>query len=149
MLASVLFFILAFTLTGNKDIDPINRDPTLGKASLRATPSFFQSFSDTSIRFTSETIKAERPVHTNALTSCLPPPSWPATMSSQSEKAIRRHKFEHVFTVIRDELVEHFKQQGMPNDAVQWYRRVSASLVLTPPYQQYFVLSSWHAESGL
>ena len=39
-------------------------------------------------------------------------------------KALKRAKFEHVFTVIRDELVDFFKSQNMPKDAIEWYTRV-------------------------
>jgi hypothetical protein len=45
--------------------------------------------------------------------------------SEFSDKASRKNKFETVFVVIRDELIDHFEAQGMPNDAVEWYRRVS------------------------
>ena len=39
-------------------------------------------------------------------------------------KAEKRAKFEQVFTVIRDELVDYFKAQGMPQDAVAWFTKV-------------------------
>ena len=39
-------------------------------------------------------------------------------------KAARRAKFEAVFSKIRDELVEHFAGEGMPQEAVEWYRNV-------------------------
>ncbi|KIP02772.1 hypothetical protein PHLGIDRAFT_32072 [Phlebiopsis gigantea 11061_1 CR5-6] len=38
-----------------------------------------------------------------------------------SSKAEKRARFDHVFEVIRDELVEYFKAQGMPQDATEWY----------------------------
>ena len=41
-------------------------------------------------------------------------------------KAARRAKFEAVFSKIRDELIEHFAGEGMPQEAVEWYRNVSA-----------------------
>lgn len=37
-------------------------------------------------------------------------------------KAERRTKFEGVFVQIRDELVEHFAGEGMPEEAVVWFR---------------------------
>ncbi|KAJ3510633.1 hypothetical protein NLJ89_g4563 [Agrocybe chaxingu] len=43
-------------------------------------------------------------------------------MSSAEAKAARRAKFEGVFEKIRDELVEHFAGEGMPAEAVKWYR---------------------------
>jgi farnesyl diphosphate synthase len=41
-------------------------------------------------------------------------------------KAARRAKFEAVFLKIRDELVEHFAGENMPQEAVEWYRNVGA-----------------------
>lgn len=35
-----------------------------------------------------------------------------------------RAKFEAVFIVIRDELIDYFKAQSMPNDVVDWFQRV-------------------------
>lgn len=45
-------------------------------------------------------------------------------MSTPQAKAERRAKFEGVFVKIRDELVEHFAGEGMPEEAVEWYRNV-------------------------
>ena len=39
-------------------------------------------------------------------------------------KAARRAKFEAVFLKARDELIEHFAGEGMPQEAVEWYRNV-------------------------
>ncbi|EIW53149.1 farnesyl-diphosphate synthase [Trametes versicolor FP-101664 SS1] len=38
-------------------------------------------------------------------------------------KAQKRQKFEDVFAVLRDELLAYLRQEGMPQDAVDWYRR--------------------------
>ncbi|KAH9479445.1 Farnesyl pyrophosphate synthetase [Psilocybe cubensis] len=43
-------------------------------------------------------------------------------MSTPEVKAARRAKFNGVFEKIRDELIEHFAAQGMPKEAVEWYR---------------------------
>jgi hypothetical protein len=40
-------------------------------------------------------------------------------------KAARRARFLGVFPVIRDELIDHVKQQGFPESAAEWYQRVS------------------------
>ncbi|KAF8062285.1 isoprenoid synthase domain-containing protein [Lyophyllum atratum] len=40
-----------------------------------------------------------------------------------SAKAARRAKFEAVFDLIRDELVEHCAREGLPAEAVEWYRK--------------------------
>jgi hypothetical protein len=52
------------------------------------------------------------------------PISTSCTMSTSETKAARRAKFDGVFTKIRDELVEHFAGQGMPAEAIEWYRNV-------------------------
>jgi len=39
-------------------------------------------------------------------------------------KKARREKFQNVFEKIRDELVNHLKGEGMPVEAVEWYRKV-------------------------
>lgn len=43
---------------------------------------------------------------------------------STAAKIARRTKFEGVFAKIRDELVDHFAGERMPQDAVEWYRNV-------------------------
>jgi farnesyl diphosphate synthase len=40
-----------------------------------------------------------------------------------------RARFEAVFVEIRDELVSHFAAQGMPSDAVEWYKNVRLFLL--------------------
>ncbi|RDB26695.1 Farnesyl pyrophosphate synthase [Hypsizygus marmoreus] len=40
-----------------------------------------------------------------------------------SAKAARRAKFESVFNLIRDELVDHANKEGIPAEAVEWYRK--------------------------
>ncbi|KAK7049724.1 Farnesyl pyrophosphate synthetase [Paramarasmius palmivorus] len=42
---------------------------------------------------------------------------------SSTDKAARRAKFEGAWNVIREELLSHFKGEGMPQDAVEWYSR--------------------------
>ena len=48
-------------------------------------------------------------------------------------KIARCARFLNVFLVIRDELVEHIKQQGLPESAAEWYRRVSRSITSCAP----------------
>ncbi|KAI0665769.1 farnesyl-diphosphate synthase [Trametes maxima] len=38
-------------------------------------------------------------------------------------KAQKRQKFDGVFAVLRDELLDYLKQEGMPQDAQDWYRK--------------------------
>ena len=44
--------------------------------------------------------------------------------ASAATTIARRAKFEGVFPKIRDELIEYFAGQGVPQDAVEWYRNV-------------------------
>lgn len=41
-----------------------------------------------------------------------------------SSKAARREQFEGVFQRIRDELVDSCKGEGLPTEALEWYRSV-------------------------
>jgi len=50
-------------------------------------------------------------------------------MMSSGSKQTRREQFERVFERIRDELVDHFSKEGMPPEAVDWYRNVSTTFV--------------------
>lgn len=43
-----------------------------------------------------------------------------------TDKAPRRKRFEDVFPIIADELLAYVKGEGMPEDAVTWYEKVSA-----------------------
>lgn len=49
-----------------------------------------------------------------------------ASKASSEAKQLARQKFEGAWVVIRDELIAHFKSQNMPEDATEWYKRVSA-----------------------
>lgn len=40
-----------------------------------------------------------------------------------ADKAASRAKFEGVFAAIREELLQHFAGEGMPVEAVEWYRK--------------------------
>lgn len=44
-------------------------------------------------------------------------------MSASPEK---RQRFINVFADIRDELIQHFANEGMPDDGQEWFRRVSS-----------------------
>jgi hypothetical protein len=45
--------------------------------------------------------------------------------ASNLSKAQARKKFEDVYAIIRKELLDRFVSESMPEDAVQWYARVS------------------------
>lgn len=42
---------------------------------------------------------------------------------STNDKAARRAKFEGAWNVIREELLTHIKEQGFPQEAIEWYER--------------------------
>lgn len=43
------------------------------------------------------------------------------------DKAARRKRFEGVFAAIKDEMTGYLKTENMPEDAVEWFDRVSIS----------------------
>ena len=47
--------------------------------------------------------------------------------ASSSDKLARRKRFEDVFPTIATELIDYVKGEGMPEDAVEWYHKVSQS----------------------
>ena len=59
---------------------------------------------------------------------------------SAAAQVARRAKFEGIFPKIRDELIEYFAGQGVPQDAVEWYRNVRASPLVIHWLTTYFVL---------
>ena len=52
------------------------------------------------------------------------------TVVTTDRKAQQRRKFERVFETLRDELVGHLKEENMPAEAVEWFRRVGPHLSL-------------------
>lgn len=44
---------------------------------------------------------------------------------TKADKAARKQKFLDVFPIISKELVGYVKGEGMPEDAVGWYEKVS------------------------
>jgi farnesyl diphosphate synthase len=51
--------------------------------------------------------------------------SEPAGKKLKTDKAARKQKFLDVFPIISKELVGYVQGEGMPEDAVSWYERVS------------------------
>ena len=50
------------------------------------------------------------------------------TKMSAQDKAARRARFEGAFDRIHEELIEHMKGEGLPQEAVQWFSRVRRCL---------------------
>jgi farnesyl diphosphate synthase len=45
----------------------------------------------------------------------------------KDKKAAARKRFEAVYTVVRDDLLEDFRKHNMPKEAIEYYRRVRPS----------------------
>jgi chemotaxis methyl-accepting protein methylase len=45
-----------------------------------------------------------------------------------TDKAARRHRFEKVYHRIADELLDELRKENIPEEAIQWYHRVTLSL---------------------
>ena len=52
-------------------------------------------------------------------------------MVSTKDKGASRKRFEAVYTVVRDDLISDFRKRKMPEDVVDYYRRVRTSLILS------------------
>jgi len=50
-------------------------------------------------------------------------PTMKTELDASLAKAMARKKFEGAWEVIREELLEHFREQRMPVDAREWYKR--------------------------
>ena len=57
-------------------------------------------------------------------------------------KKAARDRFTGAYDTIRNELVEHFKSHGMPQDAVEWYTRVCSYPFIFPQHLDLFDWSS-------
>lgn len=42
-----------------------------------------------------------------------------------TDKAARRQRFEKVYHRIADELLDELRKENIPDDAIQWYRKVT------------------------
>ena len=63
--------------------------------------------------------------HTNGAetTTSVPDAPHPST-----DKAARRKRFEDVFPMIAEEMTGYLKKENMPQEAVDWYKRVCLCL---------------------
>ena len=76
-----------------------------------------------------------------------PIPSVPPTTATKDKVAARK-RFEKVYTIVRDDLLADFRKHNMPEESIEYYRRVRdpriyASLVLSS------LFSNSNAEHGL
>lgn len=52
-----------------------------------------------------------------------PLPAIPPTAAAK-DKAATRKRFEAVYTVVRDDLLADFRKHNMPEESIEYYRRV-------------------------
>lgn len=53
-----------------------------------------------------------------------PLPAVPSTTAPKDKKAAARKRFEDVYTIVRDDLLADFRKHNMPEEAIDYYRRV-------------------------
>jgi hypothetical protein len=59
-------------------------------------------------------------------------PSVAPTTAPKDKKAAARKRFKAVYTIVRDELLADFRRQSMPEEVIDYYRRVRAPNTLFP-----------------
>jgi hypothetical protein len=59
-----------------------------------------------------------------AVNGGLTPSTETALLDKSARKLERRKRFEAVWPLIRDELVDYLEQEKMPGEAVEWFKRV-------------------------
>ena len=52
-------------------------------------------------------------------------------VSAAKDKVTARKRFEAVYTVVRDDLLADFRKHNMPEEAIDYYRRVRIPLVVS------------------
>ncbi len=62
-------------------------------------------------------------------TSPTPSPATLPVTALKDKKAAARKRFEDVYTVVRDDLLDDFRKHNMPEEAIEYYRRVRPSTV--------------------
>ena len=72
------------------------------------------------------------PIATSPTSSSAPRP--PA--AAKDKKAAARKRFEGVYAVVRDDLLEDFRKHNMPEEAIEYYQRVRPSNVFSSPFAQ-------------
>ena len=64
-------------------------------------------------------------------TSSSTSPSAPPPASAKDKKAAARKRFEGVYAVVRDDLLEDFRKHNMPQEAIEYYQRVRTSTLFS------------------
>jgi hypothetical protein len=64
------------------------------------------------------------PVAASPTPIAAPLPAVPPSTVPKDKKAVARKRFEAVYTVVRDDLLADFRKHNMPEEAIDYYRRV-------------------------
>jgi hypothetical protein len=68
-----------------------------------------------------------------------PLPVVPPTTAPKDKKAAARKRFEAVYTVVRDDLLADFRKHNMPEEAIDYYRRVRMPTARFSSYAMFLV----------
>jgi hypothetical protein len=64
------------------------------------------------------------PVAASPTPAVAPLPAEPPANAARDKKAAARKRFEDVYAVVRDDLLADFRKHNMPEEAIDYYRRV-------------------------
>ena len=72
------------------------------------------------------------PVAASPTPVAVPLPVLTPTTAPKDKKAAARKRFEAVYTVVRDDLLADFRKHNMPEEAIEYYRRVRTPTTCFP-----------------
>ncbi len=72
------------------------------------------------------------PVAASPTPIVVPLPAVPTSTAPKDKKAAARKRFESVYTVVRDDLLDDFRKHNMPEEVIDYYRRVRTSTASFP-----------------
>jgi hypothetical protein len=64
------------------------------------------------------------PVAASPTPVAAPLPTIPPPIPAKDKKAAARKRFEDVYAVVRDDLLADFRKHNMPEESIDYYRRV-------------------------
>ena len=67
------------------------------------------------------------PVASSPTPVAAPLPTIPPATPAKDKKAAARKRFEAVYAVVRDDLLADFRKHNMPEESIEYYRRVRTS----------------------
>lgn len=72
------------------------------------------------------------PVAASPTLIAVPLPAVTPTAAPKDKKAAARKRFEAVYTIVRDDLLADFRKHNMPEEAIEYYRRVRTPTACFP-----------------